>query len=162
MRSKSVPSRSAQSASRTDSLVASARLSPGKRILFAGLAVVLGLALSEGVLALLGVRPEMYQSDPYVGFRSNGPLFSEQIGANGEACLVTAENRLEFFNRQQFPKQKAPGTFRLFSLGGSTTYGHPYDDATSFNGWLRVLLGAMAVFGKNSITRRGAGERRVS
>ena len=144
MRSKAGPSRSAQPASRTDSPVASARLSPGKRIVFAALAVVLGLALSEGLLALLGVRPEMYQSDPYVGFRSNGPLFIEQIGANREACLVTAENRLEFFNRQQFPKQKAPGTFRLFSLGGSTTYGHPYDDATSFNGWLRVLLGTMA------------------
>ena len=25
-------------------------------------------------------------------------------------------------------------------MGGSTTYGHPYDDATSFSGWLREFL----------------------
>jgi tetratricopeptide (TPR) repeat protein len=35
---------------------------------------------------------------------------------------------------------KAPNTFRIFCLGGSTTYGHPYFDSTSFSGWLRELL----------------------
>jgi tetratricopeptide (TPR) repeat protein len=29
---------------------------------------------------------------------------------------------------------------RIFCTGGSTTYGRPYDDATSFCGWLRELL----------------------
>jgi protein O-GlcNAc transferase len=29
-------------------------------------------------------------------------------------------------------------------MGESTTYGHPYNDATSFNGWLREFLAAMA------------------
>jgi hypothetical protein len=29
-------------------------------------------------------------------------------------------------------------------MGGSTTYGHPYEDPTSFCGWLRELLNAAA------------------
>jgi hypothetical protein len=44
------------------------------------------------------------------------------------------------FNAQQFPREKAPRTTRIFCLGGSTTYGRPYDDTTSFAGWLRELL----------------------
>ena len=54
--------------------------------------------------------------------------------------MVTAENKLSLFNAQHFPRKKAAGTFRIFCLGGSTTYGHPYDDKTSFPGWLRELL----------------------
>jgi len=53
---------------------------------------------------------------------------------------VTASNKKDFFNRQSFPRQKAPNTLRIFTLGGSTTYGRPYDDSTSFTGWLRALL----------------------
>ncbi len=54
--------------------------------------------------------------------------------------MVTAPNRREFFNQQEFTKLKSPGTYRIFTLGGSTTYGRPYDDTTSFAGWLREFL----------------------
>ena len=36
--------------------------------------------------------------------------------------------------------RQAPETYRIFCLGGSTTYGRPYNDTTSFAGWLRELL----------------------
>jgi hypothetical protein len=54
--------------------------------------------------------------------------------------MTTAANKTAYFNVQSFPRVKAPGTFRIFTLGGSTTYGHPYADPTSFSGWLRELL----------------------
>ena len=54
--------------------------------------------------------------------------------------LVTAQNKRGYFNVQGFPQVKAPGTYRIFTLGGSTTYGRPYDDKTSFSGWLREFL----------------------
>ena len=119
-------------------------LSRTKKLLFALLAMALALGAVEGSLALLGVRPPLETGDPYVGFAAHIPLFVETRAANGSPLMVTANNKLTLFNRQSFPRQKAAGTMRIFSLGGSTTYGHPYDDATSFNGWLRELLRDLA------------------
>jgi len=85
------------------------------------------------------VQPVLATRDPYVGFESTVPLFAERID-DGQPTMVTAKNKLAYFNRQQFPKRKPPGTYRIFCMGGSTTYGRPYDDMTSFPGWLRELL----------------------
>ncbi len=103
-------------------------------------AVGVFFGLLEGLLALVGVEPVLRSEDPFVGFVSNVPLFVEATDADGRKILTTAENKLVFFNRQQFPREKAPETYRIFCLGGSTTYGRPYDDTTSFAGWLRELL----------------------
>ena len=54
--------------------------------------------------------------------------------------METAANKLGFFNTQTFTQTKPAGTFRIFCVGGSTTYGRPYDDTTSFAGWLRAFL----------------------
>ena len=113
-----------------------------KRIgLSVGVTVAVCVAL-ELALAALGVRPVASLQDPYVGFSSVLPLFVEQRGPDGRAWMVTARNKVRFFNPQQFPRDKAPGTVRVFCLGGSTTYGHPYDDRTSFARWLREYLPA--------------------
>lgn len=127
-----------------DGGVARLRLSAGKKLAFATVAVVLGLTVLEGLLALVGVHPERFEQDPYVGFSTNLPLFVAETNPDGRVTRVTARNRLAFFNPQRFQQPKATGTFRIFSLGGSTTYGHPYDDATSFNGWLRAYLQGLA------------------
>jgi tetratricopeptide (TPR) repeat protein len=119
-------------------------LSRTKKLLFALVAVILGLGVIEGSLALIGVRPPLQAEDPYVGFAAHIPLFVETPAAEGTPRMVTANNKLTLFNRQSFPRRKAAGTVRIFSLGGSTTYGHPYDDATSFTGWLRELLRDLA------------------
>jgi tetratricopeptide (TPR) repeat protein len=91
-------------------------------------------------LLLLGVQPLSHHQDPYVGFASYLPLFVEENGQQGERLRVTAQSKLPFFNRQQFALEKPTGIFRIFCLGGSTTYGRPYDDTTSFCGWLREFL----------------------
>ena len=118
--------------------VASPSLSLGKKLGFATLATLLFFGLLEGVLALIGVRPLLYSEDPHVGFSSHVPLFVEG-SAN---TLVTAPNKIRWFNDQRFAQAKAKGVTRVFCLGGSTTYGRPYRDATSFCGWLRQYFPA--------------------
>ena len=115
----------------------------GRRALLQLAAVAAVFALLEGALALAGVRPVAESEDPYVGFSGSAPLFERQAGPDGADQMVTAPGKLKWFNRQSFPAVKAPGTFRIFTLGGSTTYGHPFDDAVSYSGWLRELLPAV-------------------
>ena len=110
-----------------------------RKSLYATAVVVLLVACLEAVLFCFGVRPVLATRDPFVGFESAIPLFVERPDSV-DAKLVTAENKLELFNRQEFPKHKSPGTSRIFCLGGSTTFGRPYDDTTSFPGWLREIL----------------------
>lgn len=106
------------------------------------LAIMVFFLLLEGGLALSGVHPALQTQDPFVGFSANAPLFVPSRGANGEEQLTTAPNKKDFFNRQSFTRQKDSNSFRIFTLGGSTTYGRPYDDNSSFSGWLRELLPA--------------------
>src|SRR5262245_13523321 len=109
-----------------------------KKLPFALVAVGLCLGLLEGGLALLGVQPVLVAEDPFVGFAANVPLFVEESPQGRQ--MVTAPNKRGLFNLQRFADPKPAGTYRIFCLGGSTTYGHPYDDRTSFPGWLRELL----------------------
>lgn len=114
------------------------------RNLVAGLAVALGIVLAvEGILWISGVEPLFERNDPYVGFSGYSPLFVEKSTRVGENVFATADNKLDWFNDQHFPVQKASGVTRIFCLGGSTTYGRPYDDQTSFCGWLREFLPAV-------------------
>lgn len=103
---------------------------------------VLFFGLLELGLWLAGVRTIAASDDPFVGFAGNLPLFVQETGSDGQVWMTTAPNKLAWFNQQRFPLKKAPGTRRVFSLGGSTTYGHPYDDKVSFSAWLRELLPA--------------------
>jgi tetratricopeptide (TPR) repeat protein len=105
-------------------------------------AILIFFFLLEGGLALFGIRPALQTDDPFVGFAANVPLFLPTPGPGGLQQLATAPNKRNFFNFQSFPQKKAPNAYRIFCLGGSTTYGRPYNDATSFAGWLRELLPA--------------------
>ncbi|HKQ37754.1 MAG TPA: tetratricopeptide repeat protein, partial [Verrucomicrobiae bacterium] len=106
-----------------------------KKVLFGAVACAGILLLAEVALAFFGVKPMRYERDPYVGFSGRLPLFVRQ-----RDLMVTAENKRRIFNYQQFPARKSKNAFRIFCMGGSTTYGHPYTDATSFCGWLRAML----------------------
>jgi tetratricopeptide (TPR) repeat protein len=117
-----------------------AKLPAWKTILFSAFSTVLFFILLEVVLMLVGVQPRLHQKDPFVGFVSSIPLFVEKTDEAGGAVMVTGANKRGFFNVQNFPRKKQPGTYRIFCLGGSTTYGRPYADTTSFCGWLRELL----------------------
>ncbi len=112
-----------------------------KKLLFSVLATGLFFAAVELLLAAAGVQPVLYEDDPYVGFSSLVPHFVESPAGAGPAVMETANNKLRLFNRQSFARDKGDAT-RVFCLGGSTTYGRPYGDVTSFCGWLRELLPA--------------------
>lgn len=104
-----------------------------------GLAATLGtvalfFALLEGALALAGVQPPALDDDPYVGF-SGSSLFVR----DGDRW-VTSPKKTRWFNEQSFAADKPDDVVRIACVGGSTTYGRPYDDRTSFSGWLRTYL----------------------
>ena len=115
-------------------------LSRWKKVLFSALATTGFFVLLEILQALGGVAPGLSTPDPFIGFANTVPLFVDDDGADGRGYMVTAPNKLGWFNQQRFPRKKTPGTYRIFSLGGSTTYGRPYDDSASFSGWLREFL----------------------
>ncbi len=114
-----------------------AQFSRTKRAGFAFAAAAGFFVCLEAALALLGVRPAARDRDPFVGFSSYLPLF---VAEGGER--VTAPNKYGWFNRQRFAHPKPANTYRIFSVGGSTTHGRPYDDRASFSGWLRAYLTA--------------------
>jgi len=111
----------------------------GRKFLMSAAVTVVFFLLLEGLLALVGVRPQPYADDPYVGFSGVSRLFVKTTASDGSSEFVTADNKLTLFNLQRFAARKGDAT-RIFCVGGSTTAGRPYDDATSFCGWLRELL----------------------
>ena len=116
------------------------RLPVWKKAFFGLLVTVLVFVAAELLLLAFGVRPLAYDEDPYVGFSAQLPLFVDQTEPDGPPMMVTAVNKQHLFNRQQFVRDKPAGVYRIFCMGGSTSYGRPYDDRTSFCGWLRELL----------------------
>ncbi|EMB16907.1 tetratricopeptide repeat protein [Rhodopirellula europaea] len=101
---------------------------------------VLGLVAIELALTLIGVAQSTDQADPMMGFSKQVPLLERHVDEDGKVWMRTAENKLVWFNDQRFPLNKPANTQRIFCLGGSTTFGRPYDDNTSFAGWLREWL----------------------
>ncbi|HLP40740.1 MAG TPA: hypothetical protein VK465_04470, partial [Fibrobacteria bacterium] len=118
------------------------RRSTWGNIALALLAPAVFLGLLELVLLAAGVRPLALTEDPMVGFSSLQPLFVERTGADGSPEFVTNPTKLNHFNAQRFPAKKRDGVYRIFAVGGSTTYGHPWRDPVSYAGWLRALLPA--------------------
>lgn len=112
------------------------KLSPLKKI---GL-ILFGLALLCTTELVVRVLPLEHfvnsQTDPYAGFSSYLRLFK----VNNSGYAETSPEKLRWFNQQSFRAEKPAGTFRIFCLGGSTTYGRPFADRTSFAGWLRDIL----------------------
>ncbi|MDH3744680.1 MAG: tetratricopeptide repeat protein [Acidobacteriota bacterium] len=112
-------------------------------ITFGVVTAVAFLAIGEGMLRLFGVGTEALYGDPFVGFAAGRDLFGETTLESGERGYATREEKLPYFNYQEFPLTKAPETFRVFTLGGSTTAGRPYDDRVSFSAWMRLYLAEM-------------------
>jgi len=118
------------------------RLSVRKKVLFSIIVTAAFFAAMELLLAAFGVTPITYTQDPFVGFTSRSPLFEEVQSPDGDTIYRTAPKKIQWFNPQEFPANKERNDYRIFCLGGSTTYGRPYDDTTSFSGWLREYLKA--------------------
>lgn len=92
----------------------------------------------EGAAYLLRIEPLALSRDSMMRIAPGSPLFVPS--PEDPEILTTAPAKLKPFNLQSFRKAKGPGTKRIFCLGGSTTYGHPFDDRASFCNWLRHML----------------------
>ena len=114
-----------------------------KKLLMGCGVALLFFILVELILMAFGIVPLFERTDPSVGFSGYAPLFVKHTEASGEQVYKTAHNQLRWFNLQVFPVIKADSTTRIFCVGGSTTYGRPYNDMTSFCGWLRQFLPAI-------------------
>ena len=117
-------------------------LSLRKKLIFAGFTLVLFFLFLELLLTLIGIEPAYQSGDPLVGFSQQLPHFIEEKDADGSAVMVTAPGKKTALNTQRFFKKKPEDTYRIVCLGGSTTYGRPFWDETSFSGWLRNYLPA--------------------
>ncbi len=116
-------------------------LSLRKKIAFGLVTTLAALFALEAILAMMGVDTLRKIHDPYVGFNS-APHY-ELLPALGEPPRWrTARHKLALFNEQSFAATKSDKSFRIFCVGGSTTYGRPYADRTSYVGWVRRLLAA--------------------
>jgi len=115
------------------------KLSWRKKALFTIITLLVFFVLAELLLALLGIDPATEVSDPFVGFEPGVPLFVRE-----DERYTTNPLKQSFFNQQSFPVQKSSKTIRVFCLGGSTTYGHPYDHRAYFGTWLKTMLEEVA------------------
>lgn len=95
----------------------------------------------ELALRLLGIGAPAH--DPLSGFNQYQPLF-EKAGS----VYRTVRARELCFGPQQFAAQKPANGFRIFTFGGSTVYGHPYQNETAFPKWLELELAANQPFRK--------------
>jgi len=112
----------------------------GKKLVFA-IATALAIFLSvELVLWACGVKPAYHDRDPYAGFTPQVPHFQVVADRAGGEVVTLVPSKHESLNDQSFPRHKPHGTYRIFCLGGSATYGRPFFDHTSFAGWLRAAL----------------------
>lgn len=103
-------------------------------------AVFIGLlpfVLLEIGFTIAGVGNRANAVDPFVEFSAVHPLFVED---QTKQQMVIASNRKRFFAHDEFPVEKALGTYRIFCLGGSTVQGRPYSIETSFTSWLQIGL----------------------
>jgi len=90
----------------------------------------------ESVLWVSGVGQAVVAKDPYVGFVDVSPLFVHDTDTD----RYSIPRDRELFQPDSFPAIKAPGTSRIFCLGGSTVQGRPYGIETAFSTWLRIAL----------------------
>ncbi|MBF0431049.1 MAG: tetratricopeptide repeat protein [Fibrobacteria bacterium] len=108
-----------------------------------GLLITFGiLGLTELGLYIAGIKTIQQTEDPFVGYASSSPLYVPHTAPDGNKLMVMAPGKRSWFNKQVFLRSKPEGCLRIFTLGGSTTYGRPYNDSTSFSRWLREYLPA--------------------
>lgn len=106
------------------------------------LALVFGVGLFlvlEGLLALAGIVP-LSKDDRFLGFEKSLPLFIPEK-TDGTFVYTLNPAKEQYFNPQAFQMPKPDGTVRIAFFGGSTTYGRPYINPTSFPTWVSTLLG---------------------
>ena len=103
---------------------------------------IIAVLVLEVCLYLLGFATTYDQEDPFLGFETVDRLFEkvDVDDASSGAMYATRKSKLIWFNYQEFRAVKPESGYRIFCLGGSTTFGRPYSEKTAFSNWLQVIL----------------------
>jgi tetratricopeptide (TPR) repeat protein len=108
-----------------------------------GLATLLvSLAVAEIVLRVaVDAGGTQAAEDPFSGFVGTPHAFALVAGGQEGGRYVPRPGKVD--PSQSFSAHKADGVFRIFVLGGSTTFGQPYGPEGSFARWLGDDLRAL-------------------
>lgn len=113
-----------------------------KKMLFGSATTIVAFGLLELALWAFRIEPAWTTEDPYAGFSRHLPHFVVERADDGTDWVSVSATKSRVLNPQRFPVAKPPGGYRIVCLGGSTTYGRPFYDLTSYPGWLRAFLPA--------------------
>lgn len=98
--------------------------------------VIFTVVLEEGMVRLAGFQ---VSDDPYIQFGRIHSFFTELQIDGRRYCKVT--HREVYRERNiQFPREKEPGTFRVFCLGGSASAGWPHPPNEIYSAYLQKAL----------------------
>lgn len=127
----------------------SSRRTLALRVAVAIAAPLLVLAALELGVRVAGLAPPDPADDPTRGFLGGAGLFEEIDGEGGAKALRVVESRTAMMQRLQFnpqtiPLDKPADETRIVCLGGSMTYGWPFDDRLSYPRMLEAGLRAAA------------------
>ena len=111
---------------------------PRVRLVTTALAVVSVLLGLELILRVVGYGDPAKRTDPFFGFEGAERVF-ELRDIPGKGRFYVPAPRRSILT-QSFPAQKSTNTYRVFMLGGSTTYGIPYGPDAAFSFWLEERL----------------------
>lgn len=100
--------------------------------------LILMMGLFEVALRMAGYGRPSERLDLFYGFEGSNPIYNVKVEPDGERMYVPAPNKPEF--DQHFPVLKPPGTYRIFTFGGSTARGVPWNHRGSFSWWLEHYL----------------------
>ncbi len=107
-----------------------------KKILFGLIICVVFFGLLELVLWSLGAETQIEKEDPFRGFSHLVKVFERQ-GNRYKTRYVSAHRT---FTEQSFRVDKPENGFRIFSLGGSSSYGYPWGAEVAFTEILGELI----------------------
>jgi len=113
-------------------------LALGKKILFAVLLVAVCFAGLEVVLWAAGVELLVDREDPFRGFSGLINVFEPQ----GNVYRTRLPQPGGTFNDQSFLATKPAQDVRIFTLGGSSSYGFPWSAPVAFTAILGEVLSA--------------------
>jgi tetratricopeptide (TPR) repeat protein len=115
-------------------------MSRWKQLAFGIAAVLLFFGLLEALLWVAGVPTLLAERDPFLGFSRQVRVY--ELDSQGDVYRTLPRAVRHSFNNQQFAAHKPDGALRIFVIGGSSAYGFPWDERSSFSRFLRDALRA--------------------
>jgi tetratricopeptide (TPR) repeat protein len=109
-----------------------------KKVLFSVLSWMACLIVLELVLWAAGAELLVDREDPFRGFSGLITVFEPQ----GNVYRTHLPKPGGTFNDQSFVVEKPAGSVRIFTLGGSSSYGFPWDASVAFTVMLGEILSA--------------------